>query len=62
MPARGADVATTNLFLRIWAFAIANCAFERSIRAGRPHVVHKAHGDVRLALSFRLSLRGRFWA
>jgi O-antigen ligase len=24
----GADVATTNLFLRIWAFALANCAFE----------------------------------
>jgi O-antigen ligase len=30
----GADVATTNLFLRIWAFAIANCAFE-SILFGR---------------------------
>jgi O-antigen ligase len=30
----GADVATTNLFLRIWAFALANCAFE-SILFGR---------------------------
>jgi O-antigen ligase len=24
----GADIATTNLFMRIWAFALANCAFE----------------------------------